>query len=158
MLELDYDIVENSIFHSLFGEGQFTQKNYTLFTLFADAITLIAEDFEPVWLYLLIHYLGDTYEVALDRKTSKPISTVLGIRATPELYLEVNTTTKEILSYISGEKAYYLVLPEALTDNLSRVFHWAWELEESLGVLDYLWVTETHLAVGFQNRFAPEAG
>lgn len=96
--------------------------------------------------------------MALDRKTSKPLSTVLGIRATPELYLAVNTTNKEILSYISGEKAYYLVLTDPLADNLNRVFHWAWELEESLGVLDYLWVRETQIGEGFRNRFAPEVG
>lgn len=154
MLELDSNIIYEGVFHSLFGEEPFTRKDYTLFILFADAITLLAEEFEPVLLYLIIHYLADTYEVTLDLETFEPKSTILGIQATYTLSLEINTATKEILSYTDGKKDCFITLPDPLADKLSKVCRWAWELEEVFGIQDYLWATDTQIGAGFRKRFA----
>lgn len=153
MLELDSDIIYEGVFHSLFGEETFTRQDRTLFVLFADAIMLLAEDSEPVLLYLIIHYFCDTYEVTLDRETFEPVSTILGIRATDKLYLEVNTAAKEILSYVDGEKDCFITLPDPLAEKLCEICEWAWKLEEAFGCQDYLWATDTQLGVGFQKRF-----
>lgn len=157
MLKLDSNIIYEGVCHSLFGEEQFTHEDYTLFLLFADAITLLAEEFEPVLLYLIIHYLADTYEVTLDLDTFEPVSTILRIRATDKLSLEINTATKEILSYADGKKDCFMALPEPLADKLHKVCRWAWELEEVFGCQDYLWGTDTQIGVGFRNRFSGEA-
>lgn len=154
MLELDSNILCEGVFHSLFGAEQFTRKDYTLFILFADAITLLAEMFEPVLLYLIIHYLADTYEVTLDLETFEHISTTLTIQASDTLSLEINSAAKEILSYVDGKKDCFITLPDPLADRLCDVCQWAWELEEFFGCLDYLWVTDTQIGVGFQKRFS----
>lgn len=154
MLELDSDILYEGVFHSLFGEKQFTKKDYTLFLLFADAITLLAEEFEPVLMYLIIHYLADTYEVTLDAETFSPAATIVRIRATDTLSLEINTATEDILSYADGKKDCLMPLPVPLADKLRKVCRWAGELEEVFGCQDYLWATDTHIAVGFRNRFS----
>lgn len=157
MLELDSNIIYEGVCHSLFGEEQLTQKDYTLFMLFADAITLLAEEFEPVLLYLIIHYLADTYEVTLDLETFEPVATILRIRASDTLSLEVNTATKEILSYADGKKDCFMTLPDPLADKLRKVFRWAWELEEVFGCQDYFWATDTQIGVGFRKRFSEKA-
>lgn len=157
MLELDSNILYEGVFHSLFGEEQFTHKDYTLFILFADAITLLAEELEPVLLYLIIHYLADTYEVTLDLETFEPVSTILRIRASDTLSLEINTATKGILSYADGKIDCFITLPDPLAENLRKVCEWAWELEDAFGCQDYLWATDTQIGVGFRKRFSEEA-
>lgn len=68
--------------------------------------------------------------------------------------MEINSAAKEILSYVDGKKDCFITLPDPLADKLCDVCQWAWELEEFFGCLDYLWVTDTQIGVGFQKRFS----
>lgn len=127
MQDLNNDAISEGFLHTLLSREEGPDKDYSVFTMFVELVTLLADQYEPSYLSMLIFQVCNVYQVVLEEHRRKHIATTFGVNVNRDLYLEVNTETKEILGYVGGKVEYRFELSDSQAENLREMCKMIWD-------------------------------
>lgn len=144
---LNNDAISEGFLHTLLFREKGPGKDYNVFTMFAELVTLLADQYEPLFLDMLIFQICDVYQVVLEEHKRKHVSTTFGVTVDQNLYLEANTETKEVLGFVAGKAEYRFELSDAQAENLREMCGMVWEAKCWMGNWVVVWRKDDRICI-----------